>query len=148
MRSPSQILLHGALLGDVVESLTGKDVVIKRSPSRKIHAATGANMRCSHSSRAFCGKTLVGSAKVIWDGALDDYAKLLNIRMKEYLKANHAQPVNESYDSNNGVLSRNFTIESKAGLLCIHEKLFLKRLDSLFRKNKVDEISKGTRFLI
>ncbi len=134
MKSPSKQLLKGALLGDIVESLTGHDVIVQRSPSHSSHMQGSSMIRCSHTSRAFAGHTLVGTAEVIWEGAPDDYYKLLKSRMKDYLKENHARPINESFDAENKVLSRRFTLKSRTGTLHIHEKLFLKQIQLLPRQ--------------
>lgn len=134
MKSPSKQLLKGALLGDVVESLTGHDVIVQRSPSHSFHMQGSSTIRCSHTSRAFAGHTLVGIAEVIWEGAPDDYCKLLKFRMKDYLKENRVRPINESFDPENEVLSRRFTLKSRTGTLHVHEKLFLKQIQLLPRQ--------------
>jgi hypothetical protein len=134
MTSPSKQLRDGALLGDVVESMTGHDVVIQRSPSHRAHMPGGSVVKCSHTSRAFAGDALVGTAEVTWEGTPDDYSKLLKFRMKDHLKASRARPINESYDPTGKVLNRHFILKSGAGTLHIHEKLFLKEIQLLRRR--------------
>lgn len=131
MSSPSRLLLDGALLGDVVESLTGQDIIVERSKS-KCEAVTGGLItHCSHTVRAFAGSTLVGTAKVIWKGESDGYSDLLRGRMRNYLREHGVRPINESFDTKNEVLSRRFKLKSQKGMLCIHEKLFLKQIQLL-----------------
>lgn len=131
MKSPSAQLLGGALLGDVVESLTGCDVIVQRTPPRSIAVAGSSKVRSTYTTCAFSNEKLLGTAEVVWEGAPEHCAMLLNVRMKQYLKERGARPTNESYDASKGVLARRFVLESEAGVLCIQEKLFLKAIGLL-----------------
>lgn len=134
MKSPSKKLLDGELLGDVIESLTGRDVSIRRSTPRRIGLPGSSAAAWSHTTRAFSGQTLVGTAKVIWSGSQADYSALLKSRMREHLREKNAQPVNEHFDPKNGVLVRRFMLKSSMGTLQIHETLFLRQIQLLPRK--------------
>jgi Acetyltransferase (GNAT) family len=105
MTTPTQQLFDGILLGDVVESMTGQDVNIKRSPSYCAEIVGSHLTRCSHRTRAYAGRTLLGTAEIVWEGAATYYAALLKSRMKDYLKSQQAQPVIESYDPDKGILA-------------------------------------------
>lgn len=131
MTTPVQQLLDGVLLGDIVESMTGHDIKIERSPSHCAEIIGSHLTRCSHRTCAYSGHKLLGTADVIWEGAATSYAVLLNSRMKDYLKGQQAQPVIESYDPDNGILARAFMLESPSGVLHIHEKLFVHSIESL-----------------
>jgi len=131
MTKPIQQLFEGGLLGDIVESMTGYDVNIERSPSL-CENITGSHLtRCSHRTRAFAGSTLLGTAEVVWEGGASSYAILLKSRMKDYLKSQRARPVIESYDPDKGILARAFMLESPSGVLHIQEKLFIHSIEPL-----------------
>ena len=131
MTTPTQQLFDGVLLGDVVESMTGHDVNIERSPSHRADI-TGTHLtRCSHRTRAYAGHTLLGTAEIVWEGAATYYAALLKSRMKDYLKSQQAQPVIESYDPDKGILKRAFMLESSSGVLHVREQLFVHKIESL-----------------
>ena len=81
-----------------MQSLTGHDVHIERGPSQRSHVAGNDLVRYSHTTRAYAGNTLVGTAVVVWGGVQDNYSKLLKTRMKDCLRENHVLPINDSYD--------------------------------------------------
>lgn len=125
MNTPTQQLFDGSLLGDIVESITGHDLTIARSLSHHEAIQGGYLTRCSHRTRAYAGQSLLGTAYVVWEGTATYYAKLLTLRMRNYLKSHKAHPVIKSYDSDKGILVRHFMIETPSGFLHIHEKIFM-----------------------
>jgi hypothetical protein len=143
MNSPTDQLLEGALLGDVVEAMTGHDVVIRRSGSRHTPISGSKDVRCSHSTRAFSNDVLLGTAKVVWEGTPEQYVNLLNGRMKKFLKEHGVRPVNKDYDEDNGVLTRCFTLRTVAGLLNVEEKLFLSQIGALSGSAKSENGTTG-----
>lgn len=128
-----QDLFDGALLGDVVESITGHDVSITRYLVHRGSSAECNPTQWCHSTHAYAGKTLLGTADVVWEGTEDSYAELLATRMKTYLNGHRARPVIGSYDPGSGILARAFSVESKKGLLKIEEKLFVNDIESLIK---------------
>ena len=141
MTRTTRQLFEGALLGDVVEAMTGYDLNIKRSPSYCENIVGSHLTRCSHRTRAYADHTLLGTAEVIWEGAAISYAVLLKSRMKDYLKSQQVQPVIESYDYDRGILVRAFILESPSGVLNIQEKLFMHTIEALtnnFGDHKAD----------
>jgi hypothetical protein len=133
MMSASEELFNGAFLGDVVESLTGHDVLIRRTRSRRFPVTGSAVVRSSYVSRAYSGRTLLGTAEVTWEGAPGAWLRIRNARMKEHLKKHRVRATNESYDPSRQVLHRRFRLKSKAGILEIRETLFLRRVQLLAR---------------
>ncbi|MFA6554603.1 MAG: hypothetical protein WCS89_03800 [Candidatus Paceibacterota bacterium] len=148
MISPAKRLLQGALLGDVVESMTGHDIIVKRSPNRFSKVDNEQKTKCSYSTQAFSGLTIVGVAKVSWEGNLDYYHCILNSRMRHYLKKTRSRPVITYYDPTKAILKRSFTHRTRFGTLHICERLYLKRIRCLTPSVKRARISDAGRVAI
>ena len=130
MKSPVKELLQGALLGDVVEALTGGDLRIDRSP------AIYSRGRYSHTTRAFLGDMLLGTATVTWNGDITSYKTLLKVRMKVYLRQQKVLPVIVRHSKKTGLLHRHFALKTLAGELSICETLFTKRIATVLGGSK------------
>lgn len=139
MRSLIELLIDGALLGDVVETLTGQDVTIERSPPNYSKIPGGIAIRCTHNTHAFLGDILLGTAEVVWEGEITSYELLIKVRMKKYLRQHHACPVVESYNPKEGLLKRNFFLESPSGILLIREKLLTHNIATAVKINQFSD---------
>ena len=130
MTSPTQQLFRGALLGDVIEQITGRDPRIKRSNVTKTRNQKGTHT-CSHKTRICSGRYLIGVAEVVWTGKSKAYSKLVRERMRRFLKRNNIMPIVRSKNISKGILVRNFAFRSADGHLNIGERIFLKKLGLL-----------------
>jgi hypothetical protein len=128
--SPRRELLKGALLGEVVERITGKDARIVRFDfSRSRH--TDGKTICRYQVKSYAGRILVGSAQVQWVGPLGEYRKLLRRRMRNTLRQRNARPVTLSTSNVNGTIRRKFSLRLGKGQLDIQEHLSFRKLELL-----------------
>ena len=134
MTTATQQLFDGVLLGDIVETMTGHDVSIERSPSQCKDITGSYFVRCFYKTRAYADYNLLGTAEVIWEGTVNSYASLIKSRMKDYLNSQKARPVIESYDPDKGILARTFMVKSPSNVLHIKERLFVHSIESLIKK--------------
>ena len=135
MRSPKDKLVCGSLLGDVVEGLTGQDLRIERYNVKKSRNHTGEEI-CSHRIRAYSGRYLICTARVIWLGKSKAYALLVRERMRNFLKRNRVKPTVVSIDESKGVLNRLFIFSTHDGNLEIRERIYFKKLVRIKIKTK------------
>jgi hypothetical protein len=130
MQTPLQKLFSGALLGDVIEQLTGQDLRIKRYNITKRRQGNGKFV-CSHRTQIYSGRFLIGVAHAIWTGKSSAYTKLMRERMRSFLKRQHAKPIKILKRDSDDVLIRLFSLTTNDGSLKIEERIFLKKLARL-----------------
>lgn len=130
MSSPREKLLRGALLGDIVEEITGRDARIVRSQPSKAHDHEGQVIHL-YSSKAYSGRYLVGTARVLWKGKATAYSVMLKERMRDFLRNRHVQPNIVHIDASKGVLDRDFSYHAPDGFLNIQERIFLNKIECL-----------------
>ncbi len=128
--SAKQKLLKGALLGELVEQITGKDARIVRFDFRRSRRADGMAV-CRHQAKSYAGRTLVGIAQVQWTGPLGEYQELLRRRMRTVLKRRKATPVILSTRGASGTIRRKFSLRLGKGQLQIEEQISFGKLDRL-----------------